>query len=132
MTIVKTEPQHKGEFLLSEAPGALSREKGVLTAGQKVADGRALALSAGKLVAATGAMDSSGDSSEVIVGFAYGAVDASADGPGGSVDTPIVYIARLAEVKSSNVTLHAVTDSTADEATAAVKAELAKLFLVLR
>lgn len=132
MSNAKTEPQHKGEFLVSEGNGEISREVGVLTAGQKVGDGRLLSVVGGKLVVSTGHLNSGGASDEVFAGFAYGATDASVTGPGGSVDTPVVYIARLAEVKTSNVVLHAVAGGGAAAATAAVKVAIAKLFLFLR
>lgn len=128
---VKTETQHQGEFLVSEAPGSLSREKGTLTAGQKVVDGQVLKLVGGKLVEAAGTLDSSSNSTEVIVGVAFGAWDASASGPGGSVDTVIPYIARLAEVMDSKVTYHE-SGTNAAAKTAALKAELKELFIIPR
>lgn len=126
---VKTEKQHKGEFLLSEAPGTLSREAGVLSSGENVVDGQVLKWSGVELVAAVGTVNSAGENTEDIAGIAYGAVNASSTGPGGAVDTPIVYIARLAEVKLANLTLY--TGSVTSPKTAAMKADLlAKLIQV--
>lgn len=130
-TVVKTEGQHKGEFLLSEANGTLSREKGILSSGQVVEDGRLLKWSGSELVEAAGTIDSALDSTEDIAGIAYGSYDASADGPGGAVDTPIVYIARMAEVKASAVVLHESAVS-ATQKTAALTAALAAMNIILR
>lgn len=98
MTVL-TEGQHTGEFLLSEAPGTLSREVGTLLSGEVVADGQVLALAAGKLVAADGI-----STGEVIVGVAFGAHDAT-----GADKANVPYIARLAEVKTALVTAKDVT-----------------------
>lgn len=115
---VKTEGQHKGEFLVSEGPGAISREVGTLLSGEVVTDGAVLFLSAGKLVASVG-----NAAGEAQVGFAYGDYDATgADLPG------VVYIARLAEVKRDLVHIDA-TDPAVDADT---EAELLTRFLVLR
>lgn len=121
--IVKTEGQHKGEFLVSEANGTLSRETGTLTAGQITVDGRLLKWSSGKLVVAAGTLNSAGTSDEDLAGIAVGATDASVAGPGGSVDTTIVYIARMAEVKAENVVYH-VSGTNAAAKTVALKAKL--------
>lgn len=129
---VFTEGQHTGEFLVSEANGELSREVGTFASGNDAVDGRALKLVSGKLVVAAGTLDSSGNSSEVIVGFAYGRTNASSTHPDGAADRKGVYIARYAEVKASNVTLHAVSGGGAAAATTGVKAALAKLGIVLR
>jgi hypothetical protein len=130
MTTVLTEGQHKGEFLLSEAPGTLSREVGTLSSGQNVVDGQVLKWSGTELIAAAGTLNSDDSSAEDIAGIAYGAVDASSSGPGGAVDTPIVYIARLAEVKLDNVTLY--TAAADADKTAAVKAALLEKFIKTR
>lgn len=130
MVVVKTETQHQGEFLLSEAPGTLSREAGVLSSGQVVVDGQVLKWSGTELIAATGSIDSDDASDEDVAGIAYGNYDASADGPKGAVDTPIVYIARLAEVKLANVTLY--TAAAAALKTAAMKAKLKTMNIVTR
>lgn len=128
MVDVKTESQHKGEFLVTRNPGSLSFEKGVLKMGNVVTDGRLLAIDGdGKFIPATGDVNTGGDSDETFAGFAYGAVDATA------ADTPIVVVARLAEVNAAEVTLHAVAGGGAAAATAAVKAAIAKdNFLILR
>lgn len=128
---VKTETQHQGEFLISEAPGSLSREQGVLSSGQKVVDGQVLKWSGGELVEAAGTIDSGGDSTEDIAGIAFGAYDASSTGPKGAVDTPIAYIARLAEVNDDKVTYHE-SGTNAAAKTAAIKAVLATKFIIPR
>lgn len=124
----KVETQHMGEFLVSEGNGAISREVGTLASGEKVTDGRALAVNgAGKLVAVDGTLNTAGDSNEDVIGFVLGDHDAtSADVQG------VPYIARLAEVKASNVVLHSVTGSGAADATTAVIAALEKRNIVLR
>jgi hypothetical protein len=115
---VKTEGQHKGEFLVSEANGTLSREVGTLASGNTVNDGQVLALSGGKLVASVG-----NAGSEVLVGIVLGSHDASA------ADKPDVpYVARLAEVDGSLVTV----DATDPEPDAAVWTELKALNIISR
>lgn len=127
MPEVKTEGQHRGEFLLSRGPGNLSFDQDVLKSGQNVTDGRLLVRDGtGKLIASAGDLSTGGDAEEDFVGFAYGDYDAT----GG--DTPIVVVARLAEVKASNVVLHAVTGGGAAAATAAVKEAIAAKMLIVR
>jgi hypothetical protein len=125
-TVVKTEPQHRGEFLVSEANGSLSREVGTLSSGNVAKDGRVVKLVGGELVPATGS-NAAGVSDEAIVGIVLGDHDATAADLKG-----VVYIARLSEVKASAVTLHAVVGGGAAAATQAVKDALAKLNIVLR
>ncbi|MET3995837.1 hypothetical protein ABID65_007509 [Bradyrhizobium sp. S3.9.2] len=125
-TVVKTEPQHRGEFLVSEANGSLSREVGTLSSGNVAKDGRVVKLVAGELVPATGS-NASGVSDEAIAGIIYGDHDATAADLKG-----VVYIARLAEAKASAVVLHGVTGGGAAAATKAVTDALAKLNIVLR
>jgi hypothetical protein len=128
---VKTEGKHQGEFLISEANGGLSRENGVLSSGQVVEDGQVLKWSGVELVAAAGTLDSSdGDSTEDIAGISFGNYDASSAGPNGAVDTPISYIARLAEVRDAGMKYY--TAATDPDKTAAVKAALAAKFIIPR
>lgn len=124
------EGKHMGEFLCSEANGDRSREKGVLSSGQKVEDGQVLKLSGTEVVAAAGTVDSSGDSTESIVGIAYGNYDATSTGPKGEVDLPIAYIAREAVVKDTSLKLY--TGSVTTPKTTAVKAALAALGIIIR
>ncbi|MET4240309.1 head decoration protein [Bradyrhizobium sp. RT10b] len=126
MTTVKTEPQHRGEFLVSEANGTLSREVGTLSSGNVAKDGRVVKLVAGELVPATGS-NAGGVSDEAIVGIILGDHDATAADLKG-----VVYIGRLAEVKASAVTLHGVTGGGAAAATTAVTNALKALNIVLR
>ena len=121
--VVKTEVQYKGEFLVSEGNGEISREAGILSSGEIAADGRVLKWSGTEIVVAAGTLNSAGTSDEDIAGIAYVSYYASADGPAGAVDTPIVFIARLAEVKAANVTYH-VSGTNAAAKTAAMKAKM--------
>lgn len=98
---VKTEGKHTEEFLLREGNGDISREKATLTNGQTVVDGQVVKLTASKLVAATGAHDTAGVSTETtIVGIVCGNWTATADIPN------VPYIARLATVKDSAMTYY--------------------------
>jgi len=125
---VKTEGKHAGEFLLSEAPGTLSRESCIVSSGQTVEDGQVVTDdgSGSEFVVATGSVNSEGVSDEAIAGILIV--------PGGSpvtltADTKFAYIARLAEVKASSVKLH---DDSSDAEDAAVIAALAAKNIVLR
>ncbi|MCK1668628.1 head decoration protein [Bradyrhizobium sp. 153] len=125
-TVVKTEPQHRGEFLVSEANGTRSREVGTLSSGNVAKDGRVVKLVGGELVPATGS-NAAGVSDEAIVGIVLGDHDATAADVKG-----VVYLARDIEAKASAVTLHDVTGGGAAAATTAVKDALAKLGIILR
>lgn len=97
--VALTESQHKGEFLVSEGPGSISREVGILTSGEVIVDGNVLAIVANKLVKAEGSYNSDTQvSDETIAGIAYGDYDAT-----GADLKGCVYIARLAEVKDALV-----------------------------
>lgn len=122
---VFTEGFHPEEFLLSEGNGGISREEGVLTAGQNVVDGQAVVFSGGKLIAAVGTPDSDGDADENVAGLVCGSYDVDAD-------TKVAYIARLATVRASAVKLHTTEGGGAAAATAAVKLTLARQFIILR
>lgn len=123
----KTEGQHKGEFLLSEAPGTLSREVGTLLSGETVSDGRVVAKDGnGKVYPANGTVDSNGDSDEDIVGISYGDYDAS------TAEVEMVYVARLAEVRDVDVTRHEAGSESEDESDAAIEAALEALNIRLR
>lgn len=121
--------QRPQEFLLSEGPGTLSRERGVLASGQSAAetkDGRVLKDNgAGKLVVAAGT-NTGGVSSEPIVGILIGNVDASAG------DRDVAYISRIAEVKSDGIRMHAVTGGGQANADLAVKNALLARHIVTR
>lgn len=103
--VVKTEGQHAGEFIVSEANGTLSREVGTLLANEVLIDGQVLALAAGKLKASDGVT-----SGEVVVGVVIGAHDAT-----GADKANVPYIARLAELKSALVTAEDVSGAVVDE-----------------
>jgi hypothetical protein len=123
MTVL-TEGQHKGEFLVSEAPGTLSRESGTVASGQVLVDGQVVKLSSGKLIAATGA-NSGGVGSETLEGIVLGNVDAS----GGDVKL-VPYIARLAEVKDAALTKY--SGSADANKTTAINALLKAMFIIRR
>lgn len=117
--VVKTESQHKGEFLVSEGPGSISRESATLLSGEVVTDGAVVAVDgSGKLVASTG-----NAAGETIVGVVLGDHDASA----GDVKN-VPYIARLAEVKRGKVHI----DATDPDVDADTEAELATRFIIIR
>lgn len=103
MPDVKTEGQHREEFLLTDL-GDLSRESADLASGQDVADGTLMKFSTGKLVAATGTVDTEGNPTEDIAGFIIGSWDVSAD-------TPVAYVARLASVKSAKIVIGGSNDA---------------------
>lgn len=115
---VLTEGQHAGEFLVSEANGALSREVGTLFAGQVVSDGAVLFLSSNTLRESVG-----NAAGEVIVGIVIGNHDASAGNKAG-----VPYIARHAEVKRALVHI----DATDPDVDADTEAELLTLGIRLR
>jgi hypothetical protein len=99
MTDVLTQNPRAGEFLLSEADGTLSRETGILAAGQNLVAGTVLQLTvAGKLTRFTGADDSTGNLITDACGVLWAGVDAS----GGDVE--VTYVARVAEVKLALLT----------------------------
>lgn len=109
MTVL-TEVQHMGEFLVSEGPGTISRESGILLSGQVVKDGQVVTINgAGKLVAGTGA------SGEDVVGIVLGNHDAT-----GADKKQVPYIARLAEVDLTLVYAEEVSDAVVDWAALAL------------
>ena len=122
---VKNEGQRAGEFIVSEGNGAISREKGTLASGQNVVDGQAVKLSGGKLVAATGSHHTDGSSDEAIAGLVIGSHNVMAD-------TPVAYVARMAEVKASAIKLSTATGGGKTAADAAVKGALGAQFVVAR
>lgn len=121
---VKTEAKHAEEFLLREGNGDISREAGTVASGQTLVDGQAVMFSAGKLVAAAGAHDTEGDTTEDIAGIICGNWDVDAD------TTGVPYIARLATVKDSAITYHTGGADAAKKA--AVKAALLAALIVQR
>lgn len=82
-----TEKNHPTEFLVAEVHPDISREVGILQAGQNLVDGQVVKLSGVKLVTAVAA-DLTVE--EIILG-----------NWNVSVDTKVPYVARLAAVKSS-------------------------------
>lgn len=122
----KTEGQHAGEFLLSEANGTLSRETGTLaTRAAAYKDGTVISEVGGKLVATAPAEDTEGAiDTDAVVGVLYGNYDASAG------DVPAVYVARLAEVKDDALTYPDETSEGDEKAT--VQAALDALLIRTR
>ena len=91
-----TETTHAGEFIVSEAPGTLSREKVTIVSGQDLAAGDVVGkiTSGGKYAVYE---ETAIDGTEVAAGVLFDAVDASA------ADKTGVIIARLAEVNASEL-----------------------------
>lgn len=96
----KTEGQHTGEFLVSEANGTRSREAGTLvTRSDLYEDGTLLMASGNNLVALAADTDTEGGvDPDKVVGILYGNYDASAG------NVKCAYIARDAEVKDALLT----------------------------
>jgi Bacteriophage lambda head decoration protein D len=95
MTSTFTEGQHRGEFIVSEGNGYISRDVGTLISGQNLKAGTVLGqITASKkwTQLATGAMDGS----EVAKAILFDNIDASAG------DLPAVLIAREAEVRDES------------------------------
>lgn len=125
MTSSFTEDPHTGEFLLSEANGNRSRESASVASGQTLKAGQAVMMSAGKLVAHDGTLNSDGSVTTAAAGILLAPVDAS----GGEV-ADCAYIARDAEVNDNLVTYPA--ESSAGGEKAAVVASLADLGIIVR
>lgn len=96
---VETEGKHTGEFLLSEAPGSLSREQATLKGGNSIDVGDPLMWDNGKLAKHDGALDTDNNVVSAVAGFAWAKVDATL----GDVKN-VVYIARDAEIRDSSIT----------------------------
>lgn len=95
----KTEGQHTGEFIVSEANHTLSREVGVIKSGTVLVDGQLVELDDGKLVAKTADVTTEGDFDVPIEGIVLGNWDAT----GGDIPE-VPYIKRLAEVNEGELT----------------------------
>ncbi len=116
----KVEGIHRGEHLVSEAPGSLSREVKDVAMGQDLVAGTILMLSTGKLVAHDGLIDTAGDIITEVEGVLWDNVDASSTGT--NADTEAVYHDRLAEFTDADLTFP--TESTAGGEKAAILAGL--------
>ncbi|MEM1113273.1 MAG: head decoration protein [Pseudomonadota bacterium] len=117
-----TEPRHRGEHVISEANGSLSREEGVLVTGQNLVVGTVL----GKITASgsyTAFNQDASDGSQVAAGVLYGAVDASTE------DKPCVVHVRSCELMAQALTWPA--DITGPEQLQA-QSEMAALDIILR
>jgi hypothetical protein len=126
---IKTEGQHMGEFLVSEAPGTLSREEGVLKLDQDLKDGTVLAVDeTGDLIAHPGNAITDGSLEDPVAGILLGNHDTTSAGPGGSADKRVAYIARHAEVKRALLTFPGAETEGDD----AVIADLGRLAIILR
>lgn len=96
-----TEPNHAGEFLLSEASGNRSREVVTVVAGQVLAAGTVV----GKITANDKYAvydNGASDGTEVAAGVIYNAVDTSATGL--NADSEQLVIVRDAEVDANLLT----------------------------
>jgi hypothetical protein len=118
-----TEKHHTGGFLISEADGHLSRDNGILVAGQNLQAGTVL----GKIT--TGGKwafydNDAGDGTQAAAGILYASVDAT------SADQPCVVITRDAEVNGKELTWEAGGSPAPDQI--AGKADLALLHIIVR
>lgn len=129
---VSNEGKHRGEFILSEAPGTRSRATGTVVSGQNLVAGQLVKLDGGgKLTALTNAKDTAGNLTDSVVGIMEDNVNASSTGPYGAGDRAgAVYIARDAEVNQAELTFPA-EDTAADVETQAVT-QLAGLGIICR
>lgn len=125
MTSSFTEAYHTAAFILSEANGHRSRESGTVASGQTLNAGEIVQLSAGKLIAANGALNTAGDVVTAVEGIVLAAVDASA----ADVDN-VAYIARDAEVNDNLLTYP--TETTLGGEKAATVASLADIGIIVR
>lgn len=116
----KVEGRHRGEHLVSEANGSLSREVKQVAQGQNLIAGTICMLSAGKLVAHDGLLDTAGAVITPVEGILWDNVNASSTGT--NADTDAVYHDRLAEVTDDDLTYP--TESTAGGEKAGVQASL--------
>ena len=99
------ETTHAGEFIVSEAPGTLSRESITVVSGQTLVAGAVVGIVTASSKYAEYDNDAV-DGTETAVGVLFDAVDASA------ADAPGVVVRRLAEVSLGKL----VWESTADQA----------------
>jgi hypothetical protein len=120
---VKTEGQHKGEFVASPLV-SISFDKGTLASGHVVKDGTPLVKSGNNVIPSTGAVASDGSLDETFAGLAYGNYDST----GGAI--PVAMVARLAEVDSRLLHYPEVSDQAG--ADAALDAALAAKFIIKR
>lgn len=120
--VIITEGKHRGEYLVSEAPGSLSRE--VVTFAQGAA--KVTACTVMGLVAATGKyialVPGANDGSQNAAGISYDNVDVTAS------DMPGVITARNSEVNASDLVWGTATAAQI----AAAKLQLAGLGIICR
>lgn len=128
--MAKFEGQHKGEFLISEGNGEISREAVVVASGQALLDGMVVEYDGNGRIVRSNDPGASDD----VAGILYGDVNASASHPDGAAHRPGVIIARLAEVDERLITYpEANSDSDSDgEAALHTRRELAKLNIIVR
>lgn len=130
MTVL-TEGKHAAAFIVSEANNTRSRKTGTVASGQTLVAGQVVQLSAGKLVAKDGTLNTALEAVTAAEGIMWDNVDASSTGPLGATDIAgCVYIARDAEVNGSELTYP--TETTAGGEEAAVNASLATLGIIVR
>ena len=122
MPPVQTEGPHAGEFIVSEANGSRSREKGILGVGNNLKAGAVL----GKLTSGGDYAEydnGASDGSQTAVAILYDDVDATA------ADAECVVIARDAEVNKSELQFES-GQSAGDKAAAYV--DLAAVGIIAR
>lgn len=125
----KTQGPRRGDFIQSEANGTRSRDTGTVASGQNLQAGEVVMLSAGKLVAHDGDLDSAGDVSTPVAGVMFDNVDASATGANADVPGAVI-IARDAEVSDADLIFP--DESSAGGEKAAVTASLKSLGIIPR
>lgn len=112
---VKTEGQHKGEYLISQGPGSISRDSAKGAATQNLQDGDLVKASGDNLVTIATAEDIA-----LIKGIVYGNYRQAVGG------RPIVVVSRLAEV---DITLLRIPEGLSPSA---ISAKLATTGIITR
>jgi len=111
-----TEGKHAGEFIVSEGNGAISRDGGTVKSGQKLVAGELVGIetATGDYVAYDPADTIAG--SDTVAGIAFDNYDATSAAVSG------VFIGRLAEVRSSDLTYNEAVSGTITAELEALKA----------
>jgi len=113
-----TEAQHAGEFIVSEGPGTVSRDTETLQINHDLVDGTVLKFVVVSTVTYLAPLDADDfdtegvDETVDLAGILIGARDSTVTGTNAAIPG-VPYIARMAEVNSSLLTLF--TGSTAQE-----------------
>jgi len=110
-----TEGKHTGEFIVSQANGARSRDAVIVLSGETLVAGELVGIetASGKYVAYDPAGTITG--SDTVAGISYDNIDASA------ADVSAVIIARDAEVRGSDLTYNEAVSGTITTEVAGLK-----------